>query len=79
MGGMRYEVASFSDKEEPDDVYEVTMSGSKPSCSCPGFKHNPSISHKHIKLVDAFIKAGEPKYMTWWLDSSGNIHNYKFA
>lgn len=56
-----YEVAKFSWRgKAPTDVYRVSDLGKIWSCDCAGFAKTGDPSHKHIKLVQAWIKAGMP-------------------
>jgi len=56
-----YEVAKFTDHNEPDQIYTVTVSPSGDAqCDCPGHRWTPGPEHKHIRLVKAFIYDGNP-------------------
>ena len=55
-----YQVALFDGHKEPDKVYKVHLKGNSAYCSCPGFPKTPGHSHKHIRLVKEWLKAGSP-------------------
>lgn len=51
-GPLHYEVAKFDDSDSPIDVYTIYPR----RCSCPAM----SKSCKHVKMLNAWVKAGEP-------------------
>lgn len=52
----KFEVGS----EEPLDSYLVDHSKSSPKCDCPAWTSGKTRPCKHIRMVEQFIKAGEP-------------------
>lgn len=59
---LAFEIAKFAGGKEPSAVYEVLKIGRKWICDCPGFRkgHSSGPRHKHIRLVQEWIKRGKP-------------------
>ena len=72
--GIVYQVTKFDGENHPKDSYNVLwhFTGNH-TCDCMGFmrvKLTPEgrLEHKHVALVDAFRRDGEPPLSTWKLN-----------
>lgn len=71
----KYEVAKFGDTKrciggEDPIVHEVTYSGKRVYCDCPGYRwhRNDPMKHKHVRLVAFWVEnlECEPGYVFWF-------------
>lgn len=74
-----FTVAKFTDRKEPEKVYEVTrLKEDDWWTDSPGYGRMGQ-QEKHIRLVKRWIRDGEPEFTAYTISDDGTFPSFRFG